>query len=91
MRASAYTRGKKVFASMNYSIPEIQRKLDVNIAKEIYETELSWYTTKKRYLLAKTISIAILNSHEYIIDGQHRMCAYEQLSKEFPEREIISL
>jgi len=89
MRASSYSRGEKVFASMNYRIPKIQRKLIVENVDKIYEIELSWYATHGCYLLAKTISIAIWNSQEYIIDGQHRMCAYKRLSKEHPEREII--
>ncbi len=89
MRAESYQRQTKVFTSINYIIPSIQRQLQPEVVDNIYKAERDWYDHHRSYLLSKTISIAVCDGVEYIIDGQHRMAAYQRLSKEFPERKII--
>ena len=73
-----------------FEIPDIQRaKNDDNIIS-IYNFQNNYYKMHNEYCLNSSISIAIMNNVQYLIDGQHRIAALKMLRKEYPER-IISL
>src|SRR6266700_5091247 len=84
-----FERQNKSFQSMAYSIPTIQRPLDATVVDQICARETQYYATHNTYMLAGTISIAIVAQCEFIVDGQHRMSAYKKLSLDFPERELV--
>jgi hypothetical protein len=73
------------------SIPEIQREVNKEAIDAIYEKENTFYETRHTYIIPGCISICKVKetNKEYIIDGQHRMIAYTNLSKNFPERPLI--
>lgn len=86
----AFTKSTKSFASLNYTLPAIQRPMEETKADDIYNGENAFYSVHKKYRIPNTISICLLlaDNVEYLIDGQHRMRAYSRLSADFPEREI---
>jgi len=71
-----------------FEIPEIQRSLSDENVKNIYEFQNNYYKTHGEYCLNGTISIAIANTIQYLIDGMHRITALKILRREFPERNI---
>jgi len=74
----------------NYNIPDIQRNLDSDHCREIYEFENNYYNNFGTYCLHGTITVAINNNTniEYLLDGQHRMSTYKTLQNEYPERAL---
>lgn len=72
----------KPFHTISYIVPEIQRSINESAVIAIYDREKSYYNKYESYATPGTISIAICNGAEYLIDGQHRMLAYDRLSRE---------
>ena len=81
----------KSIDEINYVIPEIQRQVEPNNIKKIYDFQLDYYNKKGEYCLNGSISIGrdLFTCIDYLLDGQHRMAAYIKLRKTFPERSMI--
>ena len=72
----------------NILTPDIQRTITRSAVNQIIETQLRQYEISGKYLIVGTIAIARVNNLEYILDGQHRLTAFVELSRMFPERPI---
>jgi hypothetical protein len=70
-------------------VPEIQRNLDQARVDEIYSQAILFYNTHEKYLTPGKISIAVANNIKYIIDGQHRLRAYQRLAIDYPLRPLF--
>ena len=86
-------RHEKVRAALNsvginYEIPEIQRPQNNDAVAAIYAFEHAYYRQYSTYCVPGTVSIAVNESsgRQYLVDGQHRMAAYKELSAAYPER-----
>ncbi len=76
---------------IGFETPEIQRKIKESVVMQIVDFQETTYSSTSKYLLNGTISIAI-NKHtnvKYLIDGQHRMIAYNLLRNKYPDREMM--
>ena len=73
---------------VNYEIPDIQRAQNNNTVVEIYVCENSYYMQYAKYCAPGTVSIAVSETtgRQYLVDGQHRMAAYKELTRAYPER-----
>jgi len=71
-------------------IPSIQRPQNDNHVQEIYDYLHKCYNQNGFYIIAGTVSIVhvLENNCSYLVDGQHRLAAYNQLLKDYPERGI---
>lgn len=87
----SHTTIRKSVNDIKYIIPEIQRNANIEHIDKIYEFQNIFYIKNNKYCLNGSISIGkdISTGLEYLLDGQHRMFAYDRLSKDFPEREMI--
>src|SRR3990167_6571865 len=68
------------------SVPDIQRQIDPELVEPIYQNHNEYYLSHGEYCILGTITIAVENDIEYLIDGQHRMTAYKRLRQDYPER-----
>jgi 5-methylcytosine-specific restriction endonuclease McrA len=73
-----------------FEIPDIQRVMSEDNIQSIYNFQDEYYTSHNEYCLNGAISIAIVDSVHYLIDGQHRVKALKLLRAKYPER-IIAL
>jgi len=66
---------------LNICKPEIQRIVNINKVKEIVNEQLNYFKTKNKFFFTTQppININILEGQYYLIDGQHRYIATEQL------------
>lgn len=81
----------KSIDEIKYKIPNIQRKINHDIVDKIYNFQKEYFLTHDSiYCLNGSISIGydLNNGIEYLLDGQHRVCAYKKLRDEFPERSL---
>lgn len=85
---SDFFKSRKSISEFKCVIPDIQRVIDENHAKEIYAHQRRCYDKFGKYIISGCISIAICDNIEYLIDGQHRLVAYRLLNCEFPDRAI---
>ena len=78
----------KLVAEIIYSIPDIQRHISMENVEQIIKLQEEFYNLHAKYLLNHSISIGIdtTTGINYLLDGQHRMCAYKSLLKKYPER-----
>ena len=81
----------KSIDEIHYVIPEIQRRVEPDNIKKIYDFQLEYYNKNGEYCLNGSISIGrdLSTCIDYLLDGQHRMAAYIKLRKTFPERSMI--
>lgn len=86
MSIQRFDKQTKSFQSINYTIPEIQRERVAGVVDIIYKHEDDFYRLHGHYILPGTISIVKCCGVEYVVDGQHRMSAYNKLSLAYPER-----
>jgi hypothetical protein len=90
----AYTfKRTKVETPLNvisYEIPEIQRIKNNTTVRDIYEEENKYYEMYGSYCPIGSITIAVneMTGKQYLVDGQHRMAAYKELSVNYPERRM---
>jgi len=78
----------KPITTINYTIPEIQRQINHQHIEEIYNFELEYFNHHKTYCLNGSVSIAydVDSRIEHLIDGQHRVTAYQRLQTDYPDR-----
>ena len=88
MSILSFEKTIKPYQSINYSIPDIQREANNDNIIAIFARENDFFATHGYYILPGSISIAKCLGAEYIIDGQHRMAAYNLLSINHPERPL---
>jgi len=86
-------RIEKPFNVISYEIPEIQRVQNNTTVKEIYDEENKYYELYGSYCPIGSITIAVneMTGKQYLVDGQHRMAAYKELSIVYPERRMTVL
>ncbi len=84
-----FEKATKSFRETEYTVPAIQREVNVEVINKIYENERAFYKKHNHYMIPGAISIAVLNGVEYIIDGQHRMAAYKLLWDENPGQSLV--
>ena len=75
---------------ISYEIPEIQRIKNNKTVGDIYEEENRYYEMYGSYCPIGSITIAVneVTGKQYLVDGQHRMAAYKELSVNYPERRM---
>lgn len=89
MDIAKFEKVTSAFHTINYVIPAIQRVMDLNVVRSIYDRECEFYNMHGQYVIPGTISIALYDGAEHVLDGQHRMEAYKQLSAKYPERDLF--
>ena len=84
-----FRRDLRAASELTCHIPEIQRLRDDEHVVAIYEFQRDYYARNNIYLITGTISIVVVGSHEYLVDGQHRIAAYARLITEWPDRALF--
>lgn len=81
-----------------YESPDIQRPIDEERVLSLVDFQNDFYEKNGSYLTNGTISIVEvvregknLSTVKYLIDGQHRVSAFDCLQKKYPERPISVL
>jgi hypothetical protein len=71
----------KELIDLNIKKPEIQRIIDSSKVEDIVKTQLEFYNEKKYFNFnsSSPLNIHILNDNYWLIDGQHRFQALENL------------
>lgn len=78
----------KSVSELTYVLPDIQRNKDIEHVNKIYDYQNKMYEKCGQYILAGTISIAIVDDVEYLIDGQHRLSCYNLINNEYQDRAL---
>lgn len=90
---SKYERHNNIsIDEIRYEIPDIQRSVNAQVVQEIIKFQLEFFELHKEYCLNSTLSIAINDQTgvQYLLDGQHRLQAYKELRKQYPERKMLA-
>jgi hypothetical protein len=72
------------------NIPEIQRELKNEAVEDIIEFQDTYFKLHSEYFTCDYIKIVSCENTgiDYLIDGQHRIAAFNKLHKKYPERKI---
>jgi len=69
----------------NINISEYQRDLKESWVNEIYDKQIISYKKYKTFIFPGSFEIVNFCNQNYIIDGQHRLKAYQKLKINYPE------
>lgn len=64
---------------LRYTLPSLQRSLDEDHVRAMVQDQISEYATHEEFSLLQSISVAQLGDKVYVLDGQHRLRAFEDL------------
>ena len=72
------------------NLPEIQRELKNQAVKDIVEFQDMYFKIHDQYFICHPIIIVCCENtgKDYLIDGQHRITAFNKLHEKYPERKI---
>jgi len=72
------------------NLPEIQRELNEKAVEDITEFQDIYFKKRNEYLTCHPIILVCCENtgKDYLIDGQHRITAFNKLHKKYPERKI---
>jgi hypothetical protein len=73
------------------ALPPFQRAKNELHVQTIYQSMKQYLTVHKDVMCTGSISFAMYQSEWWLLDGQHRVRALQQLAKEYPEIHSISL
>jgi hypothetical protein len=75
---------------LQFSVPHLQRLLDKNHIKEMVEDQKKEYDKFGCFSMLQSITVGVICNDIYILDGNHRMRAYEKLGQlNYPIGEVI--
>lgn len=75
---------------LTYTFPKLQRNLVEDHILSMVNDQKAEYSKNKCYSMLQSICVASLNGELFVLDGQHRICAFSRLAEEgYPITDVM--